>query len=217
MRIVIADDSALIREGLARLLTEAGHHVVAKVGDAPAFIAAVDSLLPDLAVADIRMPPLMEDDGTRAAIALRGRHPRLPIVLLSQHVDTRSAAELATGGSFGYLLKDRVLDVDDFLDALERVAAGGTALDPEAVAALLRPRDSAGPLASLTAREREVLALMAEGRSNAAIAKRLWLTERTIESHIHRLLTKLGLADSGDDHRRVLAVLTYLRVSTQPN
>ena len=215
MRVVIADDSALIREGLARLLTEAGYDVVARVGDADALEAAVAQLRPDLVVADVRMPPEMDDDGARAARRLRAAHPDLPIVLLSQHVDTRWSTELAASGGFGYLLKDRVLDVDDFLDALRRVAGGGSAIDPEVIGALLRPARAHDPLESITARERDVLALMAEGRSNAAIARRLWLTERTVESHIRRILPKLGLLDSEDDHRRVLAVLTFLRASTQ--
>lgn len=215
MRVVIADDSALVREGLARLLAEAGYDVVAKVGDADALLEAVAEHAPDLVIADVRMPPGMDDDGARAALRLRRARPTLPIVLLSQHVETRWSTDLATTGGFGYLLKDRVLDVDDFLDALQRVAAGGSALDPEVVAALVRPATRDDPLATITARERDVLALIAEGRSNAAIARRLWLTERTVESHVRRILTKLGLYDSEDDHRRVLAVLTYLRASTQ--
>lgn len=215
MRVVIADDSALVREGLARLLAEAGYDVVAKVGDADALLEAVAEHAPDLVIADVRMPPGMDDDGARAALRLRRARPTLPIVLLSQHVETRWSTDLATTGGFGYLLKDRVLDVDDFLDALQRVAAGGSALDPEVVAALVRPATRDDPLATITARERDVLALIAEGRSNAAIARRLWLTERTVESHVRRILTKLGLSDSEDDHRRVLAVLTYLRASTQ--
>lgn len=215
MRVVIADDSALVREGLARLLAEAGYDVVAKVGDADALLEAVAEHAPDLVIADVRMPPGMDDDGARAALRLRRARPTLPIVLLSQHVETRWSTDLATTGGFGYLLKDRVLDVDDFLDALQRVAAGGSALDPEVVAALVRPATRDDPLATITARERDVLALIAEGRSNAAIARRLWLTERTVESHVRRILTKLGLYDSEDDHRRVLAVLTYLRSSTQ--
>lgn len=215
MRVVIADDSALIREGLAGLLTEAGYDVVAKVGDADALEAAVAELGPDLVIADVRMPPEMDDDGARAASRLRAARPGLPIVLLSQHVETRWSTELAASGGFGYLLKDRVLDVDDFLDALRRVTDGGSAIDPEVIGALLRPAHADDPLGSITSRERDVLALMAEGRSNAAIARRLWLTERTVESHIRRILPKLGLLDSEDDHRRVLAVLTYLRASTQ--
>ena len=210
MRIVIGEDSALIREGLARLLEDAGHEVVGKAGDAPALLDVVESTEPDLAIVDIRMPPDHTDDGARAARVLRERRPRLGIVLLSQHIEVAHSLDLAATGHFGYLLKDRVFDVDDFLEALRRVAAGGTAMDPEVVAHLLArtPRD---PLADLTAREREVLALMAEGRTNVGIARRLWLTERTVETHVGSILTKLGLATSADDHRRVLAVLLFLR------
>lgn len=215
MRVVIGEDSALVREGIARLLEDAGHQVVAKAADAPSLVAAVAEQRPDIVVVDVRMPPDMTDDGARAARELRRRSPRLPIMLLSQHVETRHSLELATSGAFGYLLKDRVLDVEEFLDALRRVAAGGAALDPEVVASLVRPSRRDDPIDALTAREREVLALVAEGRSNAAIARALVLTERTVESHVRSILTKLGLADSEDDHRRVLAVLTYLRTSTQ--
>lgn len=215
MRVVIGEDSALVREGIARLLEDAGHQVVAKASDAPSLVAAVAEQRPDIVVVDVRMPPDMTDDGARAARELRRRSPRLPIMLLSQHVETRHSLELATSGAFGYLLKDRVLDVEEFLDALRRVAAGGAALDPEVVASLVRPSRRDDPIDTLTAREREVLALVAEGRSNAAIARALVLTDRTVESHVRSILTKLGLADSEDDHRRVLAVLTYLRASTQ--
>ena len=165
---------------------------------------------PDLAIIDVRMPPDLTDDGARAARAVRAEHPKLGIVLLSQHVETRHSVELVASGRFGYLLKDRVFDVDDFLDALRRVAAGGSALDPEVVSRLIGVHRAGEPLASLTAREREVLALMAEGRTNVGIARRLWLTERTVETHIGSILAKLGLADSDEDHRRVLAVLVYL-------
>ncbi|HSU36918.1 MAG TPA: response regulator transcription factor [Propionibacteriaceae bacterium] len=210
MRIVIGEDSALFREGLARLLEDAGHEIVAKAADAPSLVTAVDATTPDLAIIDVRMPPDLTDDGARAARAVRGEHPELGIVLLSQHVETRHSVELVASGRFGYLLKDRVFDVDDFLDALLRVAAGGSALDPEVVARLIGVHRAGKPLASLTAREREVLALMAEGRTNVGIARRLWLTERTVETHIGSILGKLGLADSDEDHRRVLAVLVYL-------
>jgi len=210
VRIVIGEDSALFREGLARLLEDAGHEIVAKAADAPSLVTAVDATTPDLAIIDVRMPPDLTDDGARAARAVRREHPELGIVLLSQHVETRHSVELVASGRFGYLLKDRVFDVDDFLDALLRVAAGGSALDPEVVARLIGVHRAGKPLASLTAREREVLALMAEGRTNVGIARRLWLTERTVETHIGSILAKLGLADSDEDHRRVLAVLAYL-------
>jgi DNA-binding NarL/FixJ family response regulator len=210
VRIVIGEDSALFREGLASLLTDSGHEIVAKAVDAPSLLAAVDATEPELAVVDIRMPPDHTDDGARAARTLRARHPRMGIVLLSQHVETRHSVELVSGGGFGYLLKDRVLDVDDFLDALRRVAAGGSALDPEVVTRLLAGRGAGDPLAALTAREREVLAAMAEGRTNVGIARRLWLTERTVETHIGSIMAKLGLAADEENHRRVQAVLLFL-------
>ncbi len=210
MRIVIGEDSALFREGLARLLTDAGHEIVAKATDAPSLVLAVDETSPDLAVIDVRMPPDLTDDGARAARTVRGSHPDLGIVLLSQHVETRHSVELVASGRFGYLLKDRVFDVDDFLEALRRVAAGGSALDPEVVSRLIGVNRRGNPIALLTPREREVLALMAEGRTNVGIARRLWLTERTVETHIGSILAKLGLASSDEDHRRVLAVLAYL-------
>jgi DNA-binding NarL/FixJ family response regulator len=210
VRIVIGEDSALFREGLASLLTDSGHEIVAKAGAVPALLAAVDATEPDLAVIDIRMPPDHTDDGARAARTVRARHPRMGIVLLSQHVETRHSVELVSGGGFGYLLKDRVLDVDDFLDALRRVAAGGSALDPEVVTRLLAGRGAGDPLAALTPREREVLAAMAEGRTNVGIARRLWLTERTVETHIGSIMAKLGLAADEENHRRVQAVLVFL-------
>jgi DNA-binding NarL/FixJ family response regulator len=210
VRVVIGEDSALFREGLARLLEDAGHEVVAKAVDAPSLVAAVDETRPDLAVIDIRMPPDHTDDGARAAREVRTRFPDLGIVLLSQHVEARHSVELVASGRFGYLLKDRVFDVDDFLDSLRRVAAGGSALDPEVVSRLIGGNRAVSPLAALTAREREVLALMAEGRTNVGIARRLWLTERTVETHIGSIMAKLGLANSEEDHRRVLAVLVYL-------
>jgi DNA-binding NarL/FixJ family response regulator len=210
VRIVIGEDSALFREGLARLLEDAGHEVVAKVADAPSLVAAVADCAPDLAVIDVRMPPGLSDDGARAAREVRAVHPSLGIVLLSQHVETRHSVELVASGRFGYLLKDRVFDVDDFLESLRRVAAGGSALDPEVVSRLLGAHRTSDPLASLTAREREVLALMAEGRTNVGIARRLFLTDRTVETHVGSILAKLGLATSDEDHRRVLAVLMYL-------
>ncbi|GIF96127.1 response regulator transcription factor [Catellatospora citrea] len=213
MRVVIAEDSALFREGLARLLEDAGCTVVAKVGDAGALLDAVREHQPELAIVDIRMPPDHTDDGARAAVTLRERHPRLGILLLSQQIETRHSVGLVTRGGFGYLLKDRVFDVDDFLEALRRVAGGGSALDPEVVARLLAAPRRDDPLAALTPREREVLALMAEGRTNVGIARRLWLTDRTVETHVGSIMAKLGLAAGDEDHRRVLAVLTYLRAT----
>jgi DNA-binding NarL/FixJ family response regulator len=210
MRIVIGEDSALFREGLSRLLADAGHEVVGRAGDAVQLVTTVRDARPDLVIVDIRMPPDRTDDGARAARALRAADPDLAIVLLSQHLETTHSVELVAGGRFGYLLKDRVFDVDDFLEALRRVAAGGSALDPEVVATLITPARRDDPLASLTAREREVLALMAEGRTNRAIARRLWLTDRTVETHVSSIMAKLGLLDSEEDHRRVLAVLAWL-------
>jgi DNA-binding NarL/FixJ family response regulator len=215
VRVVIGEDSALFREGLALLLRDAGHDVVAAVGDAPALRAAVAREEPDLAVVDIRMPPGGDDDGARAAAEIRREQPEVGVMLLSQHVETRHTLDLVATGGFGYLLKDRVLDVDDFLDALRRVAAGGSALDPEVVAALVTGRRD-DPLAALSPREREVLALMAEGRTNAGIARRLWLTDRTVETHVRSILGKLGLPASDEDHRRVLAVLAHLRADAAP-
>ncbi|GGW70114.1 response regulator transcription factor [Streptomyces xantholiticus] len=209
MRVVIGEDSVLFREGLARLLADAGHEVVARAGDAPALEMAVAATGPDLAVIDIRMPPDLTDDGARAARRIRAAQPELGIVLLSQHIETRNAVELVSRGGFGYLLKDRVLDVDDFLEAIVRVAAGGSALDPYVVSRMISTHRD--PLAKLSARELEVLAQVAEGHTNVGIARRLWLAERTVESHVASVMTKLDLTTSKEHNRRVLAVLAYLR------
>lgn len=210
MRVVIGEDSALFREGLASLLTDRGVDVVARANDAPSLEEVVAGIQCDVVVADVRMPPDLTDDGARAARRIRMRHPDLGILLLSQHIETTHSVELVAAGGFGYLLKDRVLDVEDFLDALRRVASGGTALDPEVVSRLIAGRRREDPVATLTPRERDVLALMAEGRTNIAIARRLWLTSRTVETHVGNILLKLGLPEAEEDHRRVLAVLAYL-------
>jgi DNA-binding NarL/FixJ family response regulator len=210
MRIVIADDAAILRDGLAHLLTTRGHEIVAAVGDAQALRTAVAEHRPDVAVIDIRMPPTHTDEGLRTAIELRRDHPDVGILLFSQYVETRFASDLLAGSpaGVGYLLKERVGDIDDFVDALNRVASGGTALDPEVVGHLLNAgRRGVG---ALTPRERDVLGLMAEGRTNAAIAKTLVVSDRAVEKHIANIFLKLGLPPSGDDHRRVLAVLRYL-------
>ena len=214
MRIVIGEDSAVVREGLALLLIQAGHEVVARAADAPGVVSAVKEHEPDLLITDVRMPPTMTNDGVLAVRELRASRPGLPVVLLSQHVETTQSTELVATGAFGYLLKDRVLDLEDFLGALRRVAAGGSALDPEVVASLLAPMRPDSGFAQLTAREQEVLGLVAEGRSNAAVASRLHTTERTVETHVRHIFVKLGLYDSDDNHRRVLAVLAYLRNSS---
>jgi DNA-binding NarL/FixJ family response regulator len=213
VRVVIAEDSVLLREGLARLLADGGVEVVAQVGDGPGLVAAVDALRPDLAVVDVRMPPTHTDEGLRAALEVRERVPATAILVLSQYVEERYATDLLAGGAqgVGYLLKDRVVDVGEFLAAVRRVADGGAAIDPEVVAQLLGRRRRPDPLASLSPRELDVLSLMAEGRSNAAIADRLVVTEGAVEKHISSIFAKLGLPAAGSDHRRVLAVLTYLR------
>jgi DNA-binding NarL/FixJ family response regulator len=211
VRVVIAEDNALLREGLVLLLTSAGHEVVAVATTGPEILPALLEHRPDAAVLDVRMPPAFRDEGLRAALEARAELPGLPVLVLSQYVEESYAAELLTGGAsgLGYLLKDRVGRVDEFLDALERVAAGGTALDPEVVTELLtRRKDS--PLDSLSPREREVLALMAEGHDNATIAKTLVVTERAVHKHIGNVFLKLGLPPSDSGHRRVLAVLAYL-------
>jgi DNA-binding NarL/FixJ family response regulator len=211
MRIVIAEDAAILRDGMTALLTMRGHNVVA-VGDADALFAQMERERPDVAVVDIRMPPSFTDEGLRAALRLRKQFPDLGVLLFSQHVELRYAAELLDGLSdrVGYLLKERVADIEDFIEALDRVAGGGTALDPEVVTQLLGASRRREGLNRLTPRERQVLALMAEGRSNAAIAASLVITERAVEKHVTTILTKLDLPPTDADHRRVLAVLRYL-------
>ncbi|MGY5120619.1 response regulator [Streptomyces sp. 900105755] len=216
MRVVIAEDNALLREGLVLLLGSAGHEVVAVAGSGPEIVPALLEHRPDIAVLDVRMPPGFRDEGLRAALEARERIPGLPVLVLSQYVEESYAGELLGGGTsgIGYLLKDRVGRVDEFLDALERVAADGTALDPEVVAELLsRRRES--PLDPLTPREREVLGLMAEGHDNATIAGTLVVTERAVHKHIGNVFLKLGLPPGDSGHRRVLAVLAYLAHAPQ--
>jgi DNA-binding NarL/FixJ family response regulator len=213
LRVVIAEDSGLLREGLARLLADADMEVVAKVGDGPGLISAAEQHRPDIAVVDVRMPPGYRDEGLKAAIEIRRCVPDLTVLVLSQYVEERYGAELLEAGTagVGYLLKDRVADVSDFVAAVRDVALGGTVLDPEVVSQLLSRRRRDQRLGALTPREREVLSLMAEGRSNHAIARALYVTEGAVEKHIKNIFGKLGLAQTDDDHRRVLAVLTYLR------
>ncbi len=210
MRLVIAEDSVLLREGLARLLVDAGHDVVAATGDAESFLRAVAAQRPDVVVVDVRMPPTFTDEGLRAALVVRQQWPAVGVLVLSQYVEERYATELLSdrGGGVGYLLKDRVADVGDFIDALRRVGEGGSVLDPEVVAQLLAR--SRNPLATLTPRERKVLGLMAEGRSNAAIAAALSIGTAAVEKYINSIFSKLGLPPTDSDHRRVLAVLRYL-------
>ncbi|HEY2241701.1 MAG TPA: response regulator transcription factor [Streptosporangiaceae bacterium] len=217
MNIVIAEDSVVVRAGLAEILADSGHRVAAAVGNAGELLTAVDEHQPDAAVVDVRMPPGYTNEGLRAAIAIRRDHPGTGVLVFSQYIETRYAADLlgaASGGSaagVGYLLKDRVADVDEFVGALTRVAAGGTALDPEVVTQLLRASRRDTGLGSLTGRERDTLALMAEGRSNGAIAATLVISERAVEKYIANIFTKLDLPPSDADHRRVLAVLRYLQ------
>jgi DNA-binding NarL/FixJ family response regulator len=213
VRVVIADDSVLLREGLARVLRDGGFDVVGQAADATALEAAVARTRPDVAVVDVRMPPTQTDEGARAAKAIRERHPDVGLLLLSQIVEPRHALDLFSEHpeGFGYLLKDRVLEIDDFLDAVRRVARGGTVMDSEVVSRLLGRRRAPDPLEDLTPREREVLALMAEGRSNGAISAKLFLSPKTIETHVRSIFLKLRLAQAPDDHRRVLAVLAFLR------
>jgi len=211
VRVVIAEDQVLLREGLRRLFEDAGHAVVGAVEDADQLHAAVGEHKPDLAVVDVRMPPSFTDEGIRAAQWIRDTHPDVGVLVLSQHVESAGAVGLVSQGGFGYLLKDRVLHVSEFLEAAERVARGGSALDPQVVASLVGgERDALG---ALTDREREVLSLMAEGLTNNAIARRLTLTERTVEGHVRSVLTKLDLPAREDGHRRVLAVIAHLRAA----
>jgi DNA-binding NarL/FixJ family response regulator len=213
LRVVVADDAVLLREGLVRLLAEEGHQVVAAVGDGPALVEAVLGHHPDVSVVDVRMPPTHTDEGLRAAIAAREHRPGAPMLVLSQYVEASYAADLLAdgAGAVGYLLKDRVAKVEEFLDALDRVARGATVLDPQVVAQLLAAQRRKDPLKNLTERERELLALMAEGHSNPAIARRLVLSASAVEKHIGNIFAKLGLPPDDDRHRRVLAVLAYLR------
>ena len=212
MRVVIAEDLAILREGLAQLLAEHGHEVCAAVTDGAALLAAAARYQPDVAVVDVRMPPTFTDEGLRAAITLRASQPRTGVLVFSQYVETRYAARLLADqpAGVGYLLKDRVADVAEFVGALERVAAGGTVLDPEVVRMLMRAGGQAGGVGALTGREREVLALMAEGRSNAGIAAALVVSPGAVEKHVAAIFGKLGLPPAGNDNRRVLAVLQYL-------
>ena len=211
LRVVLAEDDVLLREGLASLLERSGFEVVGQAGDATQLLTLVGEQSPELVVVDIRMPPTHSTEGLVAARQIRQEHPETGILVLSAHVEVEHAMELLAGGQgVGYLLKSRVTDVEEFIDTLGRVARGGSVVDPGLVAELVTARHRDDPLDALSAREREVLALMAEGRSNAGIARRLWVTEGTVEKHVRSILTKLTLAEAEDDHRRVLAVLTFL-------
>jgi DNA-binding NarL/FixJ family response regulator len=213
MRVILADDSVLLREGLARMLSESGFEVVAQVGDAEALLAAVDADPPDVCIVDIRMPPTNTTEGLQAALHLRVHHPEVAVLVLSQYVETRYAMELLAQGAdgVGYLLKDRVGDIAELLAALRSVVAGRSVIDPTVVSRLVGRRRQADPMETLTAREREVLEQMAEGRSNRAIGERLFLSPKTVEAHVSAIFSKLGIEDTADDNRRVLSVLTWLR------
>jgi DNA-binding NarL/FixJ family response regulator len=214
VRVVIADDSPLLREGVAHVLAENGIEVVAQVGDATSLLHAVERAQPELAIVDVRMPPTNTDEGARAALEIRSRWPLVGVLLLSQVIEAKYALALLSEHphGFGYLLKDRVLAIDDFIQSVNRVAAGGTAIDPDVVSQLLGRQREDDPLDELTPREREILALMAEGRSNHGICQKLFLSPKTVESHVHNIFGKLGISTAAaDDHRRVLAVLAYLR------
>jgi DNA-binding NarL/FixJ family response regulator len=217
LRVVIAEDSVLLRAGITRLLEEVGDEVVAAVDNGDALLTAVSAHQPDVCVVDVRMPPTFTDEGIRAAVQIRTKHPNVGVLVLSQYVEERYATELLAVGDnrgVGYLLKDRVADVREFVDALHRVAAGGTALDPEVVAQLFARRRSRDPLEELTPRESEVLTLMAEGRSNAGIGAALVISAGAVEKHVNNIMTKLELTQAPADHRRVLAVLAYLQGGT---
>jgi DNA-binding NarL/FixJ family response regulator len=213
MRVVLADDSVLLREGVARLLEEAGLDVVAQAGDADDLLRKVGAHKPDVAIVDVKMPPTHTDEGLRAAAEIRERHPDVGVLVLSQYLEEGYALDLLSSSAerMGYLLKDRVADLDRFVDAVRRVGEGGSALDPEVVSRLLGRRRREDPLEEISPREREVLGLMAEGRSNHAIAEALVVTERAVEKHVTSIFAKLNLPPTAVDHRRVLAVLTYLR------
>jgi DNA-binding NarL/FixJ family response regulator len=213
MRVILADDSVLLREGLARMLSESGFEVVAQVGNAEALLAAVDADPPDVCIVDIRMPPTNTTEGLQAALHLRMHHPMVAVLVLSQYVETRYAIELLARGAdgVGYLLKDRVGDVSELLAAVRSVVAGRSVIDPTVVSRLVGRRRQADPMETLTAREREVLEQMAEGRSNRAIGERLFLSPKTVEAHVSAIFSKLGIEDTSDDNRRVLSVLTWLR------
>ena len=213
LRIVLADDQALLREGIARLLADAGFDVVAEAGDAPDLLRKVDAHQPDVAIVDVQMPPDQTDDGLRAAIAIRARHPGIAVLVLSQFVEQRYAIDLigSSAERVGYLLKDRVADFAAFADAVRRVAAGGSVLDPAVVAEMLGRKRRDDPLTSLTPRERDVLELMAQGRSNRGIAETLVVTPHAVERHVTGIFSKLGVGEAPADHRRVQAVLTFLR------
>ena len=215
-RVVVADDDVLVREGVASVLERSGFEVVGQAGDADELLALVHEHKPELVIVDIRMPPTHSTEGLVAAQKIRDEFPEVGILVLSAHVEIEEATELlAAGDRIGYLLKGRVLDVDDFVDSLRRIAAGGSVVDPGLVQTLVKARRGDDPLADLTAREREVLALMAEGRSNAGIASRLWLAEGTVEKHVRHILAKLRLPETKEDHRRVLAVVTFLKSSKE--
>ncbi|MCV7209410.1 response regulator transcription factor [Mycolicibacterium canariasense] len=211
IRVVIAEDDVLLREGVASLLQRSGFDVVGQAGDAPTLLEVVRAQRPELVLTDIRMPPGHSTEGLDAARTIRAEHPDTGIVVLSAHIDVEHATELLAGGhAIGYLLKTRVTDVEDFVDTLNRVAAGASVIDPALVTELVSARRRNDPLSALSSREREVLALMAEGLSNAGIGRRLWVTEGTVEKHVRSILTKLDLPETGDDHRRVRAVILFL-------